>query len=149
MVGIDNLIYPPSSCDLGDDTSLLHLFIMECPVKCGSPNCDHIIGKSVNGECRNLLDTAEYFSQSIGHLRPINFSCGKWVESNFAKNTLSIRKSSYRTIFQDIAVNDVALRSGRMRSDVLANHRKASVDVQLYSILKEGGSSGLAKHFFV
>ena len=69
-----------------------------------------------------------------------NFLCEECLESSSVAYILVFTKSSYKTIRQDIDVNDLFLRPERMRAKVLGSRRMASPDAHVYTILKMGQS---------
>ena len=125
------------SGDIANITSLFHLFTPERSMKCGIPNGDRIINKAVNSECRNFPGAVECFLPTIDS-PPINFSRKSVQNLVPPKETLSIRKSPYKTTCRDIAFSDLVMRSERIRAKVLEKRRMASVEVQVYNILKTG-----------
>ena len=81
-VEIGNMDYWCSSCDIGNNTSLFHIFNQEPAGKCGIQNCGRDIGESSNGECRNCIEAAECSLPAIDRHSAINFLCGQCLGSS-------------------------------------------------------------------
>ena len=115
-----------------------HLFTLARSGNFGIPLCDSRVDKAVSEVRRNFLDNREFFVPILDCFPPVIFLCKVRIESSFITDKLSFRTSSYKTICQDIAVEDLVFRPERARAKVLEKRRQASLDAQLYIILKKG-----------
>ena len=61
----------------------------------------------VNKERRKELGESAMCIPELDFAKPINFVCKNCLDSSGITDKISIRKSSSKTIVQDLAVNDV------------------------------------------
>ena len=119
------------SCDLEGNASLFHLFVMWCSGNCGSGNCgcpicDRKTNNAADGECRDFRDARECLLRTLDNHHAVNFLRSKCLDATFLTGKLSFRKSSFETVFLDVAVSGLNFRPescARRSCKSVATHR--------------------------
>ena len=127
------LNYRFTTARLTEGDSLLHLLKLECQgEECEVLDCEHGCYKAVIGNCHKELDNSDMFMLNVEFPTPTNFVCKKCVDASAISSELFVRKSSAKTILNDLAVSDVIFCKKYLRGKVSQKPKGAERPVQVY-----------------
>ena len=78
------------------------------------------------------IDNSDMFLLQLEYRNPINFVCKKCVDVSEIPNEISIRKSSAKTILNDLTVSDVIFCEKSLSRKAPMNPKGSERDVQVY-----------------
>ena len=122
-----------STASLKEDESLLHLRKLEWQdTQCEGLECNHGRYKAVSESCHTELDNSDMCMLNIEFPAPINFVCKKCVDVSGISSKLPTRKSSSKTILNDLTVSDVIVCEKALRKKITWKLKDTERQVQVY-----------------
>ena len=126
-----NFRFPTPS--LTENESRLHLFKLECQdPQCEGLECNHGGYKAANEGCHTELDNSDMYMLNIEFPTPINFVCKECVDVSGISSKLPTRKSSSKTILNDLTVSDVIVCEKALRKKITWKLKDTERQVQVY-----------------